>query len=113
MISSTHLIVVILDVKGPCQLIATLGAHVLVFRAVEGVERQVLDFGVILLEEEVVGEVVEDHRVRRVDLVRFGQLLNGGTDGVRSLEVHLQDGETHQRPDTTDTREMIAVSAQR
>ena len=61
-----------------------------------------LHFGVVFLEEEVVGKVIEDHRVRRVDLVCFGQFLHGGTDSVGSFQVHLQDCETHQSTNATD-----------
>lgn len=68
-----------LGVEGPCELVAALRPHRLVLGAVEGVEGQVLglsplsgggeersDLPVVLLEEEVVGEVVEDHGVGRV-----------------------------------------------
>ena len=44
-----------------------------------------LNFGVVLFEEEMVGEVVEDHWVGGVDLICARKLLNGGPDCVRSL----------------------------
>ena len=42
----------------------------------EGVEGKVLDLVVILLEEEVIGQVVEHHRVPTVDGVGLTQFLH-------------------------------------
>ena len=60
----------------PGQLVAALGPHSLVLRVVEGVEGEMLDLVVILLEEEVVGQVVEHHGVPAVDGVGLAQLLH-------------------------------------
>ena len=53
-----------------------------------------------LLEEEVVGQVVEDHGVGGVNGVGFGEQLHPLLDGLMLLGVELQDGQPHQRPHT-------------
>ena len=60
----------------PGQLVAALWPHGLVLCVVEGVEREMLDLVVILLEEEVIGQVVEHHRVPAVDGVGLTQFLH-------------------------------------
>jgi hypothetical protein len=58
---------VILDVKSPGQLVTALRSHGFIFCVVKGVQGQVLDLGVVLFEEEMVGQVIEDHGVRGVN----------------------------------------------
>ena len=70
------LTVVALHVERPRQLIARFGTHGLVLGVVEGVEGQMLDPLVVLLKEEVIGQMIEDHGVRRVDRVGFGELFH-------------------------------------
>ena len=50
-----------------------------------------------LFVKEVVGEVVEDHGVRRVDGVGFRQKLHSALNRVLRLLVELEDGESDQR----------------
>lgn len=52
---------------------------------------------VVLLEEEVVGQVVEHHGVGVVDGVGLGELLDALLDGLLALRVQVEDGEAHQR----------------
>ena len=92
------LVVVPLNVEVSGELVATLGSHCFILCVVEGVQRQVLHLVIILLEEEVVGQVVEHHRVPAVDGVRLAELLDPGPDAVRRLLVELQHREPHQRP---------------
>ena len=83
---------VVLNVKGSRQLVATLGPHGFVLGVVECVQGQVLDLGVVLLKEEVVGKVVEDHRVGGVDGVGLGQFsdtLLKLTKGRIELSQHI------------------------
>ncbi len=70
------LVEVALHVEGPGHLIAGFGAHRLVLRVVEGVQGELVHLGVLLLVEEVVGQVVQHHRVRWVEVVCAGQLLD-------------------------------------
>ena len=70
------LIIVSLYMEVSGKLVAALRPHRFVLRVVEGVEGEVLDLVVILLEEEVIGQVVEHHRVPAVDGVGLTQFLH-------------------------------------
>ena len=93
------LIVVVLHVKGACELITAFRAHVLVLRAVKRVQRQVLHLLIVLFEKEMVGQMIQHHRIGLVDLVRARELLHGRTDRVGSFEIHLENGEADESPD--------------
>jgi len=67
------LVEVALGVVGASQLIAGLGADRLVLGVMEGVHGELLDLLVVFLVEEVVGQVVKDDRVGRVDRVGLGE----------------------------------------
>jgi len=85
---------VILNMEGSGELVAALGPHGFVLSVVEGVEGEMLNFGVIFLEEEMVGEVVQHHRVGGVDRVRFRQFPDTLLDGEALLCVQVEDGLT-------------------
>jgi len=53
-----------------------------------------------LLVKEVVGKVVEHHRILGVNSVCFRQQLNTILDRLRRLTVQLQYRKTHQSPNT-------------
>ena len=50
---------------------------------------------VVLLEEEMVGKMVEHHGIGRVNGVGPAQLLNPVPDGVGGLAVQLEHGNAH------------------
>ena len=84
------LAVVLLDVESSRYLITRLGSHALVFSLVESMKRQLLRFLEILLEEKVVAEVVQNHRILAVDAVCFRKSLNTHLDALWLALVQLQ-----------------------
>lgn len=85
------LIIIPLDMKVPCELVAALRPHCFVLCVVEGVQGKMLDLVVIFLEEEVVGQMVEHHGIPAVNGVGFAQLLHPGPNALRGLLVKLED----------------------
>ena len=71
------LIIVALHMEVSERFVAALRPHGFVLGVVEGVEGEgeVLDLVVILLEEEVIGQVVDHHRVPAVNGVGLTQFL--------------------------------------
>lgn len=78
-----RLVVVALNVKRSCQLIATFRSHRFIFGVVEGMQRQMLHLLVVLFEEEMIGEMIQHHWIGRVDGVRLGQHLYAEPIGFR------------------------------
>lgn len=74
-------------------LVAAFSPHGLVLCVVEGVQRQVLNFDVVFFEKEVVGEVIQDHRVGGVICVGLRQHLNTPAVGVRLVHVQFENSE--------------------
>ena len=83
---------IVLYVEGSGQLVTTFSSHRLVLSVVEGVQGQMLHFRVVLLEKEVVGQMIQHHRVGGVDGVSLGQLSNALLDGGGFLGVEVEYG---------------------
>lgn len=60
---------------------------------------EVLHFLVVLFVEEMIGQMVENHRIGRIDGVVLGQHLNANSIGVGFVEIEFGNGQTDQSTD--------------
>ena len=74
-------------------MIASLGSDGLVLGVVKGVHGELQHFLVVFLVEEVVGEMVQNYGVCRVDGVRLGEHLDAELGRLGALIVQLDDGD--------------------
>lgn len=91
-----RLIVIALHVKRSRQLVATFGSHRFILGVVESVQRQMLNLRIILFEEEMVGQVIQHHRIRRIDGVRLRQHLHAHPICLRLMQIQFGNGQTDQ-----------------